>query len=93
MYGPKSDATKGRGVGQFYLVARADGAVPQEGFESELRRLSAAVRKVPPLVEDGAPPQLVGVTQTSGTATGAPGTVFLAIDSVVTEGLQALSGL
>ena len=51
----------------------------------------AAVRKVPPLVEDGAPPQLVGVTQTSGTATGAPGTVFLAIDSVVTEGLQALS--
>ena len=27
MYGPKSDPTTPRGIGQFYLVARADGAV------------------------------------------------------------------
>ena len=43
MYGPKSDMTKGRGVGQFYLVARADGAVSQDAFESELRRMSEDV--------------------------------------------------
>ena len=89
MYGPKSDVTKGRGVGQFYLVARADGAVPQESFESELRRMSEAVRAVAPLEENGPAPQFAGDPEVGRAKL--RGEIGIPLDGVVTDGLKALA--
>lgn len=88
MYGPKSDPTKPRGIGQFYLVARADGAVAQKDFESELRRLSEKVRSLPPLEEGGVAPQLAGDPEIARAAWRSVHGIPL--DAVVTDGLKAL---
>ena len=89
MYGPKSDPTKPRGIGQFYLVARADGAVPQETFELELKKLSDKVRSMPPLEAGGPGPQLAGDPEIARAAWRAVHGIPL--DRVVTDGLQALA--
>eukprot|EP00919_Chromeraceae_sp_WS-2016_P030196 GHVR01071703.1.p1 GENE.GHVR01071703.1~~GHVR01071703.1.p1 ORF type:complete len:112 (+),score=22.17 GHVR01071703.1:2-337(+) len=89
MYGPKSDQTTPRGIGQFYLVARADGAVAQEHFESELRRLSEKVRSMPPLQEGGPAPQLAGDPEIARAAW--RGVHGIPLDQVVTDGLQTLA--
>lgn len=89
MYGPNSDPTKPRGIGQFYLVARADAAVTQEEFESELRRLSERVRSLPPLVNGGPAPQVAGDPEIERAAWRS--THGIPLDQVVTDGLQALS--
>ena len=43
-----SDIAKPRGLGQFYLVMRADVCQPQELFEENLYRMSEELRKEPP---------------------------------------------
>lgn len=89
MYGPKSDPTKPRGIGQFYLVARADAAVAQKEFESELRRLSEKVRSLPPLEEGGPAPQLAGDPEITRAAWRSVHGIPL--DAVVADGLKALA--